>query len=192
MYSGGDAEHIGLIIAAHVNAPGSWHDSRVAQPIYRKLQNETPAGFYLVADTAFPRGTDQIQGRIRAPLKAGQRLAGTQEEIEGLLSFDRQLLSYRQTAEWGNRRLQGSFGRLRVPLEVNAAERRGDLLETCVRGYCLRARRVGLNQIRAVYMPQWQEGSDAIEVWRNFENMLFSDQRQKDRVARFHTVASYE
>jgi hypothetical protein len=43
----------GVIIAANFNAPGSWHDSRVAQPIYDKLQNDTPDGFYLVANTAF-------------------------------------------------------------------------------------------------------------------------------------------
>ena len=74
---------IGTIVAANLNAPGSWHDSHVAQPIYEKLGTKTPAGFYLVADTAFPRGTNQIQGRIQAPLKEGQRLHGTAEEIEG-------------------------------------------------------------------------------------------------------------
>jgi hypothetical protein len=125
-------------------------------------------------------------------LKAGQRIRGTTDEIENQLQFDRQLLSYRQTAEWGNRALQGSFGRLRIPLEINFTERRGDLLETCARGYCLRARRVGLNQIRTVYMPQWQAHAEDAEIWRNFETMVFSEQRQKDRVARFHTVANYE
>src|SRR5215472_15485174 len=59
-----DSPIIGVIIGAHVNAPGSWHDSRVAQPIYRQLREQTPEGYYLVADTAFPRGTADIQGRI--------------------------------------------------------------------------------------------------------------------------------
>jgi hypothetical protein len=181
-----------VIIAANLNAPGSWHDSRVARPIYEKLRTQTPPGFYLVADTAFPRGTEQIQGCIHAPLKAGQHIQGTADEIESRLQFDRQLLSYRQTAEWGNRALQGSFGRLRIPLEITHTERRGNLLETCVRAYCLRARRVGLNQIRSVYMPQWQEHAEDMEVWEDFETMVFSDQRRKDRVSRFHTVANYE
>jgi hypothetical protein len=117
---------------------------------------------------------------------------GTQEEVESILAFHRQLLSYRQTAEWGNHGLQGSFGRLRVPLEVGFAERRANLLEICVRGYCLQARRVGLNQIRAVYMPEWQADAEDAEVWGSFENMLFSEQRHKDRVSRFHTIATYE
>jgi hypothetical protein len=94
---------LGTIIAAKLNAPGSWHDSRLAQGIYEKLRNHTPSGFYLVADTAFPRGADQIQGKIRAPIKTSQRIQGTSVQIEERLAFDRELLSYRQTAEWGMR-----------------------------------------------------------------------------------------
>ncbi|KAG6828836.1 hypothetical protein H0H93_014699, partial [Arthromyces matolae] len=51
----------GEIIACKLNAPGSWHDSRVARDIYEKLRTRTPEGYYLVTDTAFPRGTDQIK-----------------------------------------------------------------------------------------------------------------------------------
>jgi len=184
--------HLGPIIAAHVNALGSWHDSRVARPIYLKLRDRTPPEFYLVADTAFPRGTSQIAGRIRAPLKSGDRVPGTHAEVQATMDFDRQLLSYRQTAEWGNRTLQGSFGRLRIPLEVKHAERRADLLEICMRLHNLRCRRVGFNQIRSVYVPHWRAGWEAEEVWNAFEALLFSDQRKMDRVSQFHTVANYE
>jgi len=159
----------GAIIAANLNAPGSWHDSRVAHPIYEKLCTQTPDDFYLVADTAFPRGATHIAGRIRAPLKSGDRFQ-----------------AYRQTAEWGNRTLQGSFGRLRIPLEMKHTERRGNLLETCVRAHNLRGKRVGFNQIRTVYMPQWQKTEEDVDVWNNFESMLFSKQRAWDRVSRFH------
>ena len=65
---------VGEIIAAKLNAPGSWHDSRVAQPIYEKLCIATPEGYFLVTDTAFPHGTDQIKGHICAPMKQGQHL----------------------------------------------------------------------------------------------------------------------
>jgi len=44
----------GEIIVARVNVPGSWHDSKVAQPIYKKLREQTPGRYFLVADTAFP------------------------------------------------------------------------------------------------------------------------------------------
>ena len=89
----------GAIIAANLNAPGSWHDSRVAQPIYEKLRTQTPDEFYLVADTAFPRGAAHIDGRIRAPLKSDQRLRGTETQIAERMAFNRQLLSFRKTAE---------------------------------------------------------------------------------------------
>jgi len=43
----------------------------MARPIYEKLLRKTPEGYYLVTDTAFPQGSDQIKGRIRAPMKDG-------------------------------------------------------------------------------------------------------------------------
>ncbi|EDQ98024.1 uncharacterized protein LACBIDRAFT_316314 [Laccaria bicolor S238N-H82] len=177
----------GVIIACKLNAPGSWHDSRVARPIYEKLRAETPEGYYLVTDTAFPRGTDQIKGRIKAPMKDGTRLPADPVARKAAMAFDRQLLSYRQTAEWGMRAVQGSFGRLRVPLEINFEARRGDLLETVVRLYQIRTRLVGINQIRSVYMPIWRENEQE-QLWSHFEDILFRDQRKMDRVSRFHCI----
>jgi hypothetical protein len=170
-----------------LNAPGSWHDSRVARPIYEKLRSRTPEGYYLVTDTAFPRGTDQIAGRIKAPMKDGTRLPVNHAERENLMQHDRQLLSFRQTAEWGMRTMQGSFGRLRVPLSIKDSDLRGDILECASRLFNLRARTVGYNQIRTVYMPIWKEGEQE-ELWATFKSMLFSEQRRNDRVHRFHLV----
>ena len=145
-----------------------------------------------MADTAFPHGTNQIEGCIRVPLKSGKRIPGSPDEVQAIMDFNRQLLSYRQTAEWGNRSLQGSFGRLRIPLEVKHTDKRADLLEICLRLHNLQCRRVSYNQISNVYMPQWHVGWEADEVWSNFESILFSDQRKLDRVSLFHTVAVYE
>ncbi|KIJ35575.1 hypothetical protein M422DRAFT_51454 [Sphaerobolus stellatus SS14] len=64
----------GKIIAAWINAPRSWHDSRVAKSIYQNLHDCTSDGNYLVVDTAFPHGTEQIDRKIKAPLKSGQQL----------------------------------------------------------------------------------------------------------------------
>ena len=79
--------------------------------------------------------------------------------------------------------MQGSFGRLRILLEVNHSEKRANLLETCVQLNNLCAACVGLNQIQSVYMPIWQKDAEGHEVWMNFKNMLFSDQQKKDRVS---------
>lgn len=101
------------------------------------------------------------------------------------MAFDRQLLSYRQTAEWGNRTIQGSFGRLRVPLPIQHEDVRGDLLEVIMRLYQVRTRKVGINQITTVYMNVWKDGEQE-RLWDNFERILFTDQRKIDRVSRFH------
>ncbi|TDL21495.1 hypothetical protein BD410DRAFT_749630 [Rickenella mellea] len=177
----------GAIISCNINAPGSWHDSRVAQPIYLKLLRSTPDDYFLVADTAFPRGTDRIHGKIKAPMKAGQLLPADAAERDARMRYDRQLLSYRQTAEWGMRAIQGSFGRLRVPLPIEDAAARGDLLEICMRLHNVRTRLVGINQIRSVYEPIWRDGDQA-EIWDGFEDMLFSEQRSRDRVSAYHVV----
>ena len=162
-----------MIITANINALGSWHDSCVTRPIYNLLLNNTLPGFYLVTNTAFPYRVQSIEGWICAPVKAGNKLQGICEEIEDALYFNRQLLSYRQTAEWGNCGLQGSFGRLRVLLEIAQEGQQGDLLETCIWVFNLWCRRVGFNQIWSVYISCWQI---ELGMWKNFECMLFSDQ----------------
>ena len=81
--------------------------------------------------------------------------------------------------------LQGSFGRLRIPLEIEDMEKRADLIECCFRLHNLRTRLVGINHIRNVYVPVWREGNGE-RVWEGFEDILFSDQRKHDRVSAFH------
>lgn len=122
-------------------------------------------------------------------MKDGTRLPNDPEERDYLMRFDRQLLSFRQTAEWGMHALQGSFGRLRVPLPINYHDVRADILEVITRLHNLRTRTVGHNQIRSVYMPLWESDQ---EFWLNFESMLFIDQRRNDRVNQFHLIVNEE
>ncbi|KAK2465444.1 hypothetical protein APHAL10511_002798 [Amanita phalloides] len=91
----------GTIISINSNAPGSWHDAQVAYPIYEQLHNDTPDGFYLISDTAFPHGMADIDGQIVAPMKSGQNFSGAQAEIKEKYLFDHEVVSYWQTAEWG-------------------------------------------------------------------------------------------
>lgn len=102
-----------------------------------------------------------------------------------LLEENAQLLSYRQTAEWGMRIIQGSFGRLRVPLPIANTKERAELLETVCRLSNVRATCVGINQIRQVYYPTWTASEDE-RLWKDLCNMVFGDIRHADRVAKFH------
>ncbi|KDQ52853.1 hypothetical protein JAAARDRAFT_50074 [Jaapia argillacea MUCL 33604] len=164
----------GEIIHAILNAPGSWHDSHVARPLFEKLRTSTPDGYYLIADSAFPRGTAAIQGKIQAPLKSGSHITDDVIEQVEILQFNRELLSYRQTAEWGMRMMQGSFARLCLPLDINDPDGRQRLLE-----------------IRNVYMPIWRETEDD-EMWDSLGNMVFWEICHCDHVSRYHLTIARE
>lgn len=81
---------------------------------------------------------------------------------------------------------QGSFGRLRVPLDIQDNHGQAQLLEICVCLNNLCANCVGISQIRSVYQPVWME--EDREMWFNFENMIFREIRARDCVGRFHHV----
>ena len=80
--------------------------------------------------------------------------------------------------------LQGSFGRLRVPLDINDDKGRADLLEISVRMNNVWVHCVGIGQVRNVYEDIWWK-SEAAGLWESFERMLVRDIRRGDRVARF-------
>lgn len=176
-----------MILSAVLNAPGSWHDSKVARPVFDQLLSNTAHGFYIISDTAFPRGSRDIHGKIKAPLKTGQRLPTNDNSREEVLRFDRQLVSFRQSVEWGMRQIQvnqilyaspvyilithgqGSFGRLRLPMDITNNDGRAALLEICCRLNNVRATCVGISQIRNVYEPLWRGEDD--ELWFGFRSM---------------------
>jgi len=63
---------------------------------------------------------DCVDKKLKAPLKQGDVLPRSLLHHTECLALDHQLLSYRQTAEWGMWALHGGFGHLRVPLTVDA------------------------------------------------------------------------
>lgn len=80
-------------------------------------------------------------------MKSGAQLPADLRQRDQKLAFDKQLLQFHQAAKWGMRTMQGSFGHLHVPLQINYHDLRGDLLETCTCLFNLRACKVGYNQI---------------------------------------------
>ena len=75
-------------------------------------------------------------------------------EVKEKYSFDREVVSFWQTAEWGMQSIQGSFGRLQLPLPIKNDQHRANLLEICFRLHNLRTQQIGQNQIQTVYMPE--------------------------------------
>jgi hypothetical protein len=41
-------------------------------------------------------------------------------------------------------------------------------------------------------MKEWRATDKLDELWRDFENMLFSEQQRRDRVLNYHVYASYD
>ena len=113
------------------------------------------------------------------PLQHGDILPLEEEERRSVLAHSRAVLSYRQTAEWGMRQLQGSFGRLSLPLDINDRDQRSNILEACLRLHNLKAHLVGINQIRNVYSRNFER------PWGGFE-LVFFPRRQLGRVSNFH------
>lgn len=64
------------------------------------------------------------------------------------------ITSTRQAAEWGMRVLQGTFGRLRLPLPWDVCLRTV-ILRCCFHLSNLRTRVMGINQIRTVFDPNY-------------------------------------
>lgn len=122
--------------------------------------------------------------RVKTPLKSGIRLPSNPQRRETILEESRVVTSARQAAEWGMRSIQGSFGRLRLPLSVNQSSR-FRLLSLCFRLHQVRVRRVGINQILSVYDPVWQDSMESI-----VEHVAdrFAGTRYPDRVSRFHVT----
>ncbi|KNE95331.1 hypothetical protein PSTG_11315 [Puccinia striiformis f. sp. tritici PST-78] len=147
----------GTIMYAILNAPGSWHDSAIARPLYNWLLNHTPPGYRIISDTAFPRKSKSLQSRILAPVKRGDQLPETPQTFSRMKFLNKQLVSARQAAEWGMRALQGSFARLKIPMPAADHEQRLCILQTVCHLHQLRCRMVHINQTATVYELVWDE-----------------------------------
>ncbi|QRW03575.1 DDE superfamily endonuclease [Ceratobasidium sp. AG-Ba] len=170
----------GCVITCKLNAPGSWHDARVAQHIYPKLMHQTPQGYFLIGDSAFK--SDELADRIHTPIKAGEELPEDRNERIAAIRYSNRLTQARQPVEWGMRAMQGVFSRLRVPLDINDPVGRQRLLEACVRLHNLRVQRVGINQIRSVYVAE-QSPADALRGQAH--RILCPNPRPHNRIGQF-------
>ena len=80
-----------------------------------------------------------------------------QADPDGDVPFDitinTQAKAMRQSAEWGMHSLQSSFPRLKDRFIYEEFGERRLIMKMCLLLYNLRARRVGINEIKNTYMP---------------------------------------
>jgi len=153
----------GVIVACILNAPGSWHDSYIAENggLYDKLKSvyESTGGIAVV-DSAF--------SKKRCPflIKSGKMKVG---ESPAQRTIRQQATSLRQSAEWGMRSIQGSFPRLKDKLlfSQEMADRKA-FLHMISMLLNFRTRTVGLNQLTSTYYPNFHlVGDDVLEIFNN-------------------------
>jgi len=131
----------GTLLHAEINFPGSFHDSPIARPIYRRmLQPElTPFPYFIISDSAFMH-SDNLKDRVVTTLtetekKKQQEIMATRPEHlrTAVQMINRAVTSCRQCVEWGNHSIKTQFRRL-VALPMDEAVRR-DYIECCLRLY---------------------------------------------------------
>jgi hypothetical protein len=173
----------GTIMHAILNAPGSWHDSTIAEPLYDQLLYHTPPGYRVISNTAFPCKSARLQKRILAPVKRGNQLPDDSVEFARLQLLNEQLVSARQAAEWGMCSIQGSFARLKLPLPATDHEYWLNMLQVICRLHQLRCWSVGINQTANVYQSVWDD--DQI-LCQEFHKMLFSNIQGQCHISRYY------
>jgi len=155
----------GCVVWTRMNCPGSWHDSRVSGPFYKRLAQMPPSRFgdhYVLADKAF-KATGILEGKVlKSSTKEGKPLAHP---------LDIFITSTRQAVEWGMRVLKGPWPRLTTRLTTRPHERLL-LVANIVRLSNFRTRMMEINQIRTVMRIPQDDDSDSDEDSDDPEDLL--------------------
>ncbi len=140
----------GIILAACLNSPGSWHDSEVCRVggLYENIRS-IPEGYFVIGDSAF------------ATKECGTKMKTTRTNSAEVVSpFLSALCSARQSVEWGMRAYKSTFRRFSRTLDVRDHQYRKIVFDVSVLLFNLRTKRVGRNQIRTVWMNLLEQDND--------------------------------
>lgn len=154
----------GTIPIAYFNAPGSFHDSKVARigGVYDKLRAVYDAnGGKCTADSAFCGG-ENYNFIIKSSANPLNAEGATRVERERAASIQMQATSMRQSAEWGMHAVQSSFPRLKDRISYEERGERKLLLLSLFLIYNLRTQMVGINQILNYYMPYLNRNANSM------------------------------
>jgi DDE superfamily endonuclease len=154
----------GKIRACYINAPGTLHDSTMANMsmVYRLVDDVYGRlGSKIVVDSAFAS-----DGRPSLYKSHQNNFDGRGNQRQNSL-VHRQATSVRQLSEWGMRGLQGSFPRLKDRLKYEERGERRIILEMVVLLYNFRASTVGMNQIQSTFMPHLERSANSFALRYN-------------------------
>ena len=147
----------GRIIMAAVNAPGSVHDSTLAEWCDMCTKLETicqRTGGVCCLDSAF--SANNAPHLLKS---SGDVTKATSARDVRRIS---QATSVTQASEWRMKAIQGAFPRIKDTLQHEEGGERKIYLMLMVLLYNIRLELVGLNQIRNVHLPAWSRDSDCL------------------------------
>ena len=137
----------GAIRQAILNAPGTFHDSTIADyGIYKKMRSlYDEYDVKVVVDSAFMSKQDYlIESSQKDPMTKG---------AHGV-HLNRAATSVRQLSEWGMRMIQGQFPRLKDPLQFEEFGERRIIVNLMVVLYNYQTSTVGINEILLSFMSK--------------------------------------
>ena len=137
-----------------MNLPGSTHDSTIADwgDIYIKLEKVyNLTGGVCAVDSAFRMRNSPYIIKSSQTNFVGEGATADEQRLDILRK--QQCTSMRQCAEWGMRPVQSSFPRLNDKFPFETRGERRIAIKMMVLIYNLRARMVGVNQIRNFFLP---------------------------------------
>lgn len=150
----------GTIPICCYNVPGSIHDSKIAEwgNIYEKLERMyNMYGAKCTVDSAFAK-TERpflIKSSQQPPIECDDI-----QQFRADVAVHEAATSMRQSAEWGMRAIQSSFPRIQDRFLYEEYGERKIILKMMILLYNLRARKVGINQIKSVYMPDLEHDAN--------------------------------
>ena len=138
----------GTIGAMVINGPGCMHDSTMCEAggLYKKCTTFFEKfGVRGVVDSAFAtKNVDHFIQSAQTPPATGV--------AEDIIIY-KEATSVRQLSEWGMRSLQGGMPRIKDTFYYEERGERGVIIEMVIRLFNIRARLVGISQIRTTFMP---------------------------------------
>ncbi len=151
----------GIIVACMFIAPGSWHNSFIAQNggLYDQLK--------VVFNTTGGKGVvDSAFSKKHCPflIKSSNHKPG-ETALETMIC--RQATSFHQSAKWGMRAVEGSFPRLKDKLLIlDTIEDRKNYLHAITMLHNFHTHQVGLNQLSSTYYPVFDNvGDDVLDMF---------------------------
>jgi hypothetical protein len=130
-----------------LNTPGSWNDARLFRDsnLVNSLATALGPQHFVIADSIFPSDGPNV----KRCLKQNQMPSSEEEKL-----FYEELVSARQSAEWGMRGLQAAWPRLKSRFWWEQKGLRQKVLSIGVHLHNYRCREVGLNQIRSYWFDE--------------------------------------